>query len=279
MAYLRPVDAPVSSSWADHKYRSPPSSEPGTDYGSAYGTPILAAEAGTVADYSRSNGGGTGRYLTIDLDDGRRVRYLHLSETWLERGARVGRGWHIAQSGASGHGSDWGYGAHVHTTLFPRHAYDFGDTLDFELYVGDDPDPDPPPQPPREDEDDMPKNAGYYYTRKSDGVSVFGVVNLGSGYLSEWSGTSGDYNDAVRTAFDFPAYAPITESHRNNFVDNVGSIRPTRELAVDLTDLPPTRTRTPRHPLSTQAWIGVELLGLIALVEVVRGIVDAVLLR
>jgi hypothetical protein len=140
--YQRPVDAPISASWQDHRNRNPPSSEPGTDYACAYGTPIAAAGEGVVVDYTHSTAGGTGRYLTIDLDDGRRVRYLHLAEVWLGVGVRVAQGQHVALSGASGWGSEWGYGAHVHTTLFPGRSYDFGNTLDFETYVEEDMTPD-----------------------------------------------------------------------------------------------------------------------------------------
>lgn len=150
MAYLRPAGAvPISSSWQDHKDRNPPSGEPGTDYACSYGTGILAADPGVVVDLSTSTAGGTGRYVTVDLDDSRRVRYLHLSQVWVYVGQRVSRGQTIAASGASGFGSDYGYGAHVHTTLFPGHSYDFGNTLDFARYTGED--------------DDMPLNADTDY--------------------------------------------------------------------------------------------------------------------
>jgi hypothetical protein len=118
--------------------RNPPSSEPGTDYGSAYGSPLYAVGSGTVVDLSWSNGGGTGRFLTIDLDDGRRARSLHLSEIWVDVGWRVSQGQQVGLTGASGWGSDWGYGAHVHQTLWDGWYYDFCSscTIDFENYVG-----------------------------------------------------------------------------------------------------------------------------------------------
>lgn len=118
--------------------RNPPSSEPGTDYGSGYGSPLYAVGAGTVVDLSHSNGSGTGRYVAIDMDDGRRARSLHLSEIWVSVGQRVGAGQQIGLTGASGWGSDWGYGAHVHQTLWDYWGYDFCSscTIDFENYVG-----------------------------------------------------------------------------------------------------------------------------------------------
>lgn len=136
--YLRPCDARISSTWQGHRDRSPSSSEPGTDWACAYGTPLAAAGAGRVADVKHTTTGATGRYVTIDLDDGRRVRYLHLSRISVSVGQRVTRGQIFARSGASGFGSNWGYGAHVHVTLWERHGYSFGRnaTLDFEKHLG-----------------------------------------------------------------------------------------------------------------------------------------------
>jgi hypothetical protein len=139
--YQRPsATSKISDSWNGHRNRPKPSTEPGTDYPCAYGSAIYAPEDGTVVDLSSSNAGGTGRFVTIDFDDGQRGRALHLSRVLVSKGQRVKRGQEVAKSGASGFGKDWGYGAHVHQTLFPRHAYVFGRdaTLDFERYVGAD---------------------------------------------------------------------------------------------------------------------------------------------
>jgi hypothetical protein len=75
----------------------------------------------------------TGRFVTIDLDTGHRVRYLHLSRRIVGVGGRVTRGQVVGYSGASGYGEeDWSWnvaetgGAHVHMTLWGRHAYSFG---------------------------------------------------------------------------------------------------------------------------------------------------------
>jgi len=193
MGYTRPVDAPISASWQSHRNRNPPSSEPGTDYACAYGTPIRAAGTGTVVDRTTSTAGGTGRFITLDMDDGRRVRYLHLSQLFRSVGDRVGEGDHIAASGASGFGSDWGYGAHVHTTLWPGHYYDFPDTIDFELYVGPDAPPIPPSPPNRPEGEAIMyirsinsgdfARAGYIYANDIGG-HWRGVSNLeGEGYI------------------------------------------------------------------------------------------------
>ena len=139
MGYALPTNTDyVSCSWQCHKNRNPPSSEPGTDYASAYGSPLYAPATGRVADRQTSNANATGRFLTIDADDGRRLRSLHLAEIWVNVGDRVTQGQQVGKTGASGYGSDWGYGAHVHETLWATHAYSFCSTctLDFAKYVG-----------------------------------------------------------------------------------------------------------------------------------------------
>lgn len=139
MGYSLPSNTDwVTCSWQCHRDRNPPSGEPGTDYGSSYGTPLYAPATGTVVDLKTSNSDATGRYLTIDADDGRRLRSLHLSEIWVGVGQRVSQGQQVGLTGASGFGSDWGYGSHVHQTLWSTHAYNFCSscTMDFALYVG-----------------------------------------------------------------------------------------------------------------------------------------------
>jgi murein DD-endopeptidase MepM/ murein hydrolase activator NlpD len=143
--YVRPVDPTGISSWYAHTRRNPPSQEAGVDYYCPVGTPILAAGDGRVVAVGGGIEPATGRFLTIDLNDGRRVRYLHLSRWLKSAGDPVRQGAVVAYSGASGYGSETAAGGpgtggpHVHTTLWPSHAYSFGPnagTLDFEEYVG-----------------------------------------------------------------------------------------------------------------------------------------------
>jgi len=171
MGYVRPVD-PVGgrmSSWLAHTRRTTPSTEPGVDYYCPVGTPVRAAERGTVVDVGDSIMPATGRFVTIDLDDGRRVRYLHLLRRHVGVGNRVVRGQVIALSGATGYGEeDWSWnvaqtgGAHVHMTLWGFHGYRFGRyaTLDPEQYM-DRSAPaggDPEPLEPGEEEEEMSFN-------------------------------------------------------------------------------------------------------------------------
>lgn len=148
MGYLRPVPFTRSTSWATHRRRNPPSTEPGVDYFCPIGTPVAAAESGRVVDTGDSIGPATGRFVTIDLDDGRRVRYLHLSRRAVGRGERVSRGQVVGYSGATGYGTeDWSWnvaetgGAHVHMTVWATQRYAFGSnaTLDPEPLMSETP--------------------------------------------------------------------------------------------------------------------------------------------
>lgn len=139
--YQRPsATSAISDTFRGHQNRTPPSTEPGTDYPCAYGSSIKAPEDGTVVDIKTTTSGGTGRYVTIDFNDGQRGRAIHLSRVLVTVGQKVKRGQEVAKSGASAWGKEWGVGAHVHQTLWSRHAYSFGRnaTLDFELFVGAD---------------------------------------------------------------------------------------------------------------------------------------------
>lgn len=139
--YQRPTTTTwITDTFQGHRNRNPSSTEPGTDYGCAYGSALFAPEDGTVVDIKLDNGGATGRYITIDFNDGQRGRALHLSRISVTRGQKVKRGQEIGKSGASAWGKDWGVGAHVHQTLWDFHGYRFGRdaTVDFELQVGAD---------------------------------------------------------------------------------------------------------------------------------------------
>lgn len=181
--YARPILKPTGlSTWTAHTNRGTPSTEPGTDYYTPPGTPIRAAASGRVVDTGDSVYPATGRFVTIDLDDGRRVRYLHLLRRRVSVGDRVQWGQHIADSGASGYGSDyfgepsrnsafWNNtgGDHVHMTLWAKQRYTFGRyaTLDPELYMA----------PDQSEEDDMTPEQSNQLAAVY--AALFGPANLG----------------------------------------------------------------------------------------------------
>ncbi|MGW0215582.1 M23 family metallopeptidase [Micromonospora chokoriensis] len=148
-SYLRPCGSVrISSSWQDHRNRTPPSGEPGTDYAVGTGTPVQAAANGTVRYVKTDTSTATGRVVGMAHDDGNYTRHLHLSSITVSTGQRVSRGQTIAYSGASANGSNSGVGPHVHTSLWLNTGSptNFGATVDFETYVGDVTNPNPPDQ-------------------------------------------------------------------------------------------------------------------------------------
>ncbi|MDR6142597.1 murein DD-endopeptidase [Microbacterium foliorum] len=160
--YLRPCGVvPISSSWQGHRNRNPPSGEPGTDYAVVVGTPIRAATDGVIVDRKDSTTTATGRYLALRASDGNYIRYLHLQSSSVPLGARVTRGQIIAYSGASGFGSEAGYGAHVHVSLWIGGTplqLGFTNSVDFENYVEGG-----PIQPPSEDPVPIHQSSSYQW--------------------------------------------------------------------------------------------------------------------
>ena len=137
--YLRPCgDVRISSTWQGHRDRNPPSGEPGTDYAVPQGTPIRAAADGVIVDRKDTTTTATGRYIALRANDGNYLRYLHLQSSAVLPGARVTRGQVIAYSGASGFGSETGYGSHVHVSLWIGSTplqLGFTNSVDFERYA------------------------------------------------------------------------------------------------------------------------------------------------
>ena len=80
----------------------------GIDYGAPYGTPILAAEEGTVikAEYY----GGYGNCVFVAHENGIETRYAHMSVINVQKGDTVKRGQQIGLVGSTGHST----GPHLH---------------------------------------------------------------------------------------------------------------------------------------------------------------------
>lgn len=113
--FIRPVKSKkISDTFADHKARG--SVNPGVDYVVPVGTPVFAIADGVVDDATTSIAGAGGRMVWLNCD-GWKVDYLHLSKVKVKRGQKVKRGDVIGLSGASGKGSEHGYGAHLHIAL------------------------------------------------------------------------------------------------------------------------------------------------------------------
>jgi hypothetical protein len=83
----------------------------GMDIGTPSGTPITAAQGGTIVhaggDYNR---GGYGNSVVMRTDDGFTVILGHLSQVGVSAGGRVAAGQLLGQSGSTGHST----GPHLH---------------------------------------------------------------------------------------------------------------------------------------------------------------------
>jgi murein DD-endopeptidase MepM/ murein hydrolase activator NlpD len=263
--YQVPNDAPISSSWSDHRNRNPPSNEPGTDYACGYGSDIAMAEAGYVSVIDTNNGGGEGRRLSVDLDDGRRVSYIHLSSINAYIGQRVERGQvGLCRSGASGYGNDWYYGPHVHVSLWERPGMSYKDTIDFAAHVGP-PDPGPDPVP-------VPRQIGgnMFLIHNASSPEQYIVVSVDGGeirgrYLED------PYERAVFTAMS--PQLPVTacdDPTFNGFLERIGYAyqAPIPLVSVNAADVS-------WRPDSRAGKLSASLIGLLG-VLVFLGVVDVV---
>jgi murein DD-endopeptidase MepM/ murein hydrolase activator NlpD len=154
MAYVYPSAVhTVSDSFQDHVNRG--SVNPGTDYTDAYGDTVVSVAAGTVTDASNDNGGGGGRTIHVDHDDGSGADYLHLSKISVSAGQWVSQGQTLGQSGASGYGSDWYYGAHLHISFRYNHSHGYSNNgnVDFDAIMRGQGGSTPTPPTPEGNED------------------------------------------------------------------------------------------------------------------------------
>ncbi len=78
------------------------------DIANKLGTPIYAADAGTIEFAGWSTG--YGNNIVIDHGGGKKTRYAHLSKFYVKVGQTVGKGETIAAMGSTG----WSTGPHVH---------------------------------------------------------------------------------------------------------------------------------------------------------------------
>lgn len=83
---------------------------PGIDIAAPKGTPVLAAEAGTVIISKMNSTGGYGNYIVIDHGGNVCTLYGHMSALYVSQGATVSRGQQIGAVGSTGRST----GNHLH---------------------------------------------------------------------------------------------------------------------------------------------------------------------
>lgn len=169
------------------------------------GFPINKAPFAGRVIFARYNGG-AGNEVRVQKSNGDVARIKHNARFLVTEGQSVAEGQDVGVMGTTGastgihcHFETWPGGtAHTNPRVYMASAIAAGgDTTP----IGGD-----------EDEDDM-KNSGFYYTRGSDKVVVYLIVNTISGWYHEYSGVGGTYNNPVAAAFGTGSYASITEAH------------------------------------------------------------------
>lgn len=80
----------------------------GLDVANKIGTPLYAAESGTVEFSGWSNG--YGNNVVVNHGGGKKTRYAHASKLFVKVGDKVDRGEQIANMGSTG----WSTGSHIH---------------------------------------------------------------------------------------------------------------------------------------------------------------------
>jgi murein DD-endopeptidase MepM/ murein hydrolase activator NlpD len=135
--WIRPVEGNITDSFDGHRGRTnPPSRNPGTDYGVAYGTVVKAPADGTVTGIVPTFRGSGGRMIFMSFPGGFNADFLHLSAIDVIEGQEVKQGQRIGLSGASGLGSERGYGAHLHFSFRKGGSPTMGEgNMDFEKFL------------------------------------------------------------------------------------------------------------------------------------------------
>jgi murein DD-endopeptidase MepM/ murein hydrolase activator NlpD len=193
--WIRSVEGRITSSYQDHKNRTPSSRNPGTDYGVATGTPVKAIADGTITSTVETFRGAGGRMIFQSFAGGYNADYLHLSRIDVKPGQEVKQGQVIGLSGGSGLGSETGYGPHLHLSIRRGGSPTMGvGNVDFEALVGTAPAPAAPakapaaPKPAKAKAPAKSKAAAKTYTvvkgdnltkiAKANGTTVAALVKL-----------------------------------------------------------------------------------------------------
>ena len=137
MSWIRPVNGNITHDFQRHITRPGGSRNPGTDYAVPTGTPVKALADGTITGIVETIRGAGGRMVFQSFAGGYNADYLHLSKINVVVGQTVKQGDVIGLSGASGLGSETGYGAHLHLAFRKGGTSTMGvGNIDFETVVG-----------------------------------------------------------------------------------------------------------------------------------------------
>lgn len=188
--------------WGDRRFHS------GADIGWSEGRTLVAPSNGTIVAYGWQ--GGWGKRLDFLGDDGVLHYLAHTADLWVAVNTRVTEGTPIAEMGATGDVT----GVHLHWETRPAG----GSTIDPEEWLRN-----ATPTPTaggkdqliesEEDDDNMAKNSGFYYTNPATGDVTYLMLNTVSGWWHEFTNAESAYNTSISVALGTGDFAPITPSH------------------------------------------------------------------
>lgn len=206
-------------SWQAHLRRK---SLGGVDVVAPIGTPIYAPAAGELRNIP-DNGSG-GHTATLYFPDEWRDQFMHLSrfvdQGWKNKGDLIG---YSGDSAAPGQ-------PHVHwhridPTGRRRNPWDY---FTGSNTAGGDRDIIENETPVIEEKEDEMKTSGIYWKR-SDGVYVNALITPGSGFWTEWTGATGNYNNPIAESFETGSFALVSESHANALKASASAVRARKE--------------------------------------------------
>jgi murein DD-endopeptidase MepM/ murein hydrolase activator NlpD len=186
--WIRPVEGKITDSFEGHRGRTNPTSKnPGTDYAVPFGTVVKAPADGRVTGIIPTFHGSGGRMIFMSFPGGFNADFLHLQSIEVVEGQEVKQGQRIGLSGASGLGSETGYGPHLHFSFRRGGSPTMGiGNLDFETYVSARAPEEP--KPVKAKAPAKPKKAANIYTvvkgdtltkiAKANGTTVAELVKL-----------------------------------------------------------------------------------------------------
>jgi murein DD-endopeptidase MepM/ murein hydrolase activator NlpD len=111
---LWPADGPLTSryGWRTHPIYGDQRFHAGIDIGAGYGTPVIAAESGTVVFAGEASGYGTLVLISHGTENGKDLAtgYAHMSALLVTEGQRITRGQQVGRVGNEGNST----GPHLH---------------------------------------------------------------------------------------------------------------------------------------------------------------------
>lgn len=195
----------------------------GVDFGQSRGTPFRASGPGvvTVRGYSPR----AGYTIWVRYDVGCEVGYVHMDShrDCPAPGTRLVEGSFLGYVGNTGLYST---GPHLHAEVEGYSSTDgFWQWFTPDRVVGQGvPSKDSDITPDEEEDEDMCKNSGIWWTA-ANGKQMNAVVNTCSGYFDDFESSNGKYNSDIALAFGTGSFAEVSAGQAKNIENRCAAVR------------------------------------------------------